>query len=498
MELLHYVFSLFDDMVDKEKVYKVEAIDNVYMCTAGCPKVSLPFRARFALAPNRAGEERLKNAWLKTTRSTLAPLSHCSPAPPNAPNAPPQSDPDHAVHIASMAIAMNYLVQQRLFKLKSGKSISIDLKIGLHTGPVVGGVVGKKSYSYHLFGDAVNTCSRMCSSGRLGMVQMSAIFEETLKQQGMHKLVKMQFPSVECVSRGVIRVKGKGEMATFWLVFTTRADTSDAALSPSEAQEKIYTSALSSHFLEIADDDVATSSFRSALDDISCDFFTLGFVANPPRIATFRAVSGSGRRGSWDAALDAAGLRRRSLVRTPDQSIMNSMDMAAPRRTSAVPGETLNTTGAANSIQRAGVAVLKAVGRHKRNLSGGSGGSGGSASEEFDSDSGEESSERVFSSLKSRTMAVSLAPGGGLTRGNSLAKGMETKFSIFYNQGNLKHLQQIFILLSVLTWMMAFGATVFMSNRATGTKYVFFVPALVCTGFAVFAFKSSHHVSTYT
>jgi class 3 adenylate cyclase len=78
------------------------------------------------------------------------------------------------------------------------------MRIGVHTGPVVAGVIGKNKFIYDLWGDTVNTASRMESHGVVGAVQMTT---ET----------RRRITGRSCEARGDIDVKGKGRMATFLL-----------------------------------------------------------------------------------------------------------------------------------------------------------------------------------------------------------------------------------------------------------------------------------------
>jgi class 3 adenylate cyclase len=79
------------------------------------------------------------------------------------------------------------------------------IRIGLHTGPLVAGVIGEQRFLYDLWGDTVNTASRMESKGEPGRINISA---------ATHALVA---PWFECTPRGRIEVKGKGEVEMFFL-----------------------------------------------------------------------------------------------------------------------------------------------------------------------------------------------------------------------------------------------------------------------------------------
>lgn len=81
----------------------------------------------------------------------------------------------------------------------------IRLRIGINSGPVVGGIIETHKFAYDLWGDAVNTASRMESEGVPGSVQMSA---------ATYELIREDF---DCEPRGVISVKGKGDMETYFL-----------------------------------------------------------------------------------------------------------------------------------------------------------------------------------------------------------------------------------------------------------------------------------------
>lgn len=108
---------------------------------------------------------------------------------------------DHAQAIANLAMDMQQAVTR--FNIEQNQSFSI--RIGINTGPVVAGVIGLKRFIYDLWGDTVNIASRMESQGVAGVIQVSEATYECLKQQYLFQ------------KRGVIQVKGKGEMTTYFL-----------------------------------------------------------------------------------------------------------------------------------------------------------------------------------------------------------------------------------------------------------------------------------------
>ncbi len=112
----------------------------------------------------------------------------------------PQQRDDHARAIAEMALEMQQIVAH--YKA-NGKPFKI--RIGINTGPVVAGVIGRKKFSYDLWGDTVNVASRMEELGKPGAIHTTA---ETYHQLQAH----YQFSD-----RGFIPVKGKGEMKTYFL-----------------------------------------------------------------------------------------------------------------------------------------------------------------------------------------------------------------------------------------------------------------------------------------
>ena len=148
VELLNEVFSQFDQLVEKYGLEKIKTIGDCYMVASGVP------RAR------------------------------C----------------DHAQALLGMALEMQEFVSSNEF---FGRHL--EFRIGLNSGPVVAGVIGRKKFIYDLWGDAVNTASRMESHGVGGIIQIT---------RATYELVKDKFI---CEPQGIIDVKGKGEMEV-WFV----------------------------------------------------------------------------------------------------------------------------------------------------------------------------------------------------------------------------------------------------------------------------------------
>ncbi|NJL39290.1 MAG: response regulator [Leptolyngbyaceae cyanobacterium SM1_4_3] len=114
----------------------------------------------------------------------------------------PQKRNNHAEAIADLALAM----QQAIAHFYRDTGDSFCLRIGLNTGPVVAGVIGTKKFSYDLWGDTVNVASRMESEGVADKIQVTEVTYNALRDKYILK------------PRGTIRIKGRGEMMTYWLV----------------------------------------------------------------------------------------------------------------------------------------------------------------------------------------------------------------------------------------------------------------------------------------
>jgi class 3 adenylate cyclase len=114
----------------------------------------------------------------------------------------PEPRRDHAEAVAEMALAMRAEVAGR--SDPSGQPLQV--RIGIDTGPVVAGVIGTTKFSYDLWGDTVNTANRMESHGVPGCIQVTARTYQRLQD------------SYRFERQGVIPVKGKGDIVTYFLV----------------------------------------------------------------------------------------------------------------------------------------------------------------------------------------------------------------------------------------------------------------------------------------
>jgi adenylate cyclase len=114
----------------------------------------------------------------------------------------PSPRPDHAHAVALMALDM----QSAMRSVDELAHLGLELRVGINSGPVVAGVIGRKRFLYDLWGDAVNTASRMQSHGASGQIQITRATMELIADEFV------------CEPRGTIPVKGRGEIETWYLV----------------------------------------------------------------------------------------------------------------------------------------------------------------------------------------------------------------------------------------------------------------------------------------
>jgi guanylate cyclase len=150
VETLNEIFTYFDALVDEFGIEKIETVGDEYMAACGVPRA-------------------------------------CS---------------DHAQSLARMALKMCEYIAAR----PPYNGSRLNIRIGIHSGPIVAGVIGRKKFAFELFGDTVNTANRMQSHGVPGKIHISRATYELLKDDFV------------CEPRGKVEIKGKGEMDTWFVV----------------------------------------------------------------------------------------------------------------------------------------------------------------------------------------------------------------------------------------------------------------------------------------
>jgi len=180
MDMLDRLYANFDMISRKHDIFKVETIGDAYMAVANLIK----------------------------------------------------QQPNHAERIAKFAIDAIKVANQTMIKEDDPDLGCVNIRVGFHSGPVVSSVVGNVNPRFCLFGDTVNTSSRMESSSKKNGIHLSEAAAVYLVQQA---------PSAQITCRGILPIKGKGDMKTYWLLGFApddrEPDSSDSSILPDVMQQ---------------------------------------------------------------------------------------------------------------------------------------------------------------------------------------------------------------------------------------------------------------------
>ncbi len=150
---LDYCFRRFDEITSRLDVEKIKTIGDAFMCVAGLPV----------------------------------------------------QQPGHAIMAVQTAIEIQQFMYSYNAERKAAGKMPFETRIGLHSGPVVAGIVGQRKFAYDIWGDTVNTAARMESSGEPGKINLSAATYQLVKDQ------------VVCIPRGQVAAKNKGDLDMYFV-----------------------------------------------------------------------------------------------------------------------------------------------------------------------------------------------------------------------------------------------------------------------------------------
>ena len=117
----------------------------------------------------------------------------------------PEPDPHHPVQVLRAAFQIRDFIRQRKTTMEAKGLDYWDVRIGVHSGPLTAGVVGKRKFAYDIWGDTVNTAARLESHGKPGRINVSQQVFEQIRH------------AFDCTHRGEIRAKGKGKMDMYFV-----------------------------------------------------------------------------------------------------------------------------------------------------------------------------------------------------------------------------------------------------------------------------------------
>ena len=153
VEEIHTCFKAFDIIIEKYGMEKIKTIGDSYMCAGGLPV----------------------------------------------------GNTTHAIDVVGASLEIRQFILNRVTEQTAAGKQPFEMRIGINTGPVVAGVVGSKKFAYDIWGDTVNTASRIEANGEVGKVNISAATYEWIKD------------TFKCVHRGKIQVKGKEDIDMYFV-----------------------------------------------------------------------------------------------------------------------------------------------------------------------------------------------------------------------------------------------------------------------------------------